>query len=185
MFSVIQGVVVYPDHHRIYVPAPKESRNSSSTVFSTWPVSSYCCRFTLLESTSYALWIFANLSGSPPLSGCSRVIKFLYARRIYTHTHVHTHTHYRFLSQFPPPHLLLSSFLVSSRIILTSTSLAPLSTPSTAYKSLSAAISLSLSLFSSDASLRALPPSVLLSVTSSSSSSLPPFLLLIPVTTQP
>ena len=183
MFSAIQGVVVYPDHHRIYVPAPKESRNSSSTVFSTWPVSSYCCRFTLLESTSYALWIFANLSGSPPLSGCSRVIKFLYARRIYTYTYTytHTHTHYRFLSQFPFPLLLLSSFLVSSRIILTSTSLAPLSTPSTAYKSLSAAISLSLFLRRFTSRSLSLPPFFLaLRVLPLP---LPPFLLLlIPVT---
>lgn len=158
MFSVIQGVVVYPDHHRIYVPAPKESRNSSSTVFSTWPVSSYCCRFTLLESTSYALWIFANLSGSPPLSGCSRVIKFLYARRIYTHTRTHTHIIDSSVSFLPPT----SSFLLSSfplelslpqHLSLLYPRLAPHTNPSPLP-------SLSLSLFSSDASLRALPPSL-------------------------
>ena len=68
-------------------PPPKLSSSSSSAVFSALPVVSYCRRLASLDRTSYARWMSANFSGSPPLSGCSLVIRLRYARRICASRH--------------------------------------------------------------------------------------------------
>ena len=118
-------------------PPPNSSSNSSSTVFSNVPVSSYEARFASSLSTSYARWILANVTASPPLSGCARVIKFRYARRTCVSTVVaRRRQSSRVPIRSPSKRSDPSSFVVvASPRRRTSVFVASRATPSASYKS--------------------------------------------------